>query len=135
TWSLVPGPLSSWAEGARPYFITSTQWLLACHEGLFLTLDKGGTWKKVAGSGGFAGLYQSMGVYYMPSDQGVLRSDDGLSWTLLEGSPVSSTLIGTGKTLYAGNIFSSGPDVLSSAPESDPTHWTKVSTPVMAGNG
>lgn len=136
TWSLVNGPpqLTGWPEGSSVYFVSATSWLFGSHLGLFLTPDAGATWNKVAQSANIGGLIRSpSGTYYLPSDQGILQSQDMRAWSLVSGSPAATGVVGTGKTLYAGLLFTSGS--LWSAPEDKPTVWSKVPMPTTAVNG
>jgi hypothetical protein len=139
TWRLVNGPLDAWSEGSSVYFVTTTTWLFGSHAGLFYTSDNGATWMKVAQSANIGGLVRSpAGTYYLGSDQNILQSQDGKAWSVIANSPPAIALLGTGTTLYSGDFLSiSGPtpNVVSSAPESNPTTWTRVTTPTMSSLG
>jgi len=136
SWHIVPGPLGHWAEGARAYILTRTNWLHASHEGLWLTTNSGQKWTLVAQSGSDGGILDTQGVMYLPSDQGMLRSTDrGLAWSVMAGSPPTSSLVGTGTTIYTGFVFSSGTQVLSQASQANPTTWTRITGPQMGTNG
>jgi len=135
TWTLINGPLDAWSEGSSVYFLTATTWLFGAHGGLFHTPDRGATWKQVAQSANIGGLVHApSGKYYLGSDQGVLQSQDGQSWNVIPKSPPTIELLGNGKTLYAGDFLSitgPTPNVIWSAPEDNPTTWTRIATPTM----
>jgi len=135
TWALVNGPpqLTGWPEGSSVYLISDRAWLFGAHAGLFYTPDAGGTWTQVAQSANIGGMIQSpKGTYFLPSDQGILQSDDRQTWTLVPNSPSMTGVVGTGTTLYSGSLFTTG--VISSAPEDNPTTWTKMQMPIPAAN-
>jgi photosystem II stability/assembly factor-like uncharacterized protein len=132
TWRVVNGPLNQWGEAARAYILDTNTWLHASGNGLFYTSDSGQTWTKVAPGGTDGNLYRSAnGTYYLGAQQGIISSPDGHTWTTIPSTPPSTIVIGTGTTLYAGNLSSKGTHVLSSAPEANPKTWTPVTTPNM----
>jgi hypothetical protein len=128
TWRAVKSPANG--EGGGPYMLDKNTWLMASG-GLNRTSDGGATWQQVAPSGAQAmgggnPLYRSdAGTYFIPAIQGVLKSDDGLSWSLLPcGRTVGFT--GSDANLYGGDQWSS---TYRTASLKDPTKWTTFPTP------
>jgi hypothetical protein len=136
-WRLFSGPLMNWKEGAGPYILGPTTWLLGSEgDGLFVTSNSGGTWTKV-GPGANRQMYQTQDkkAYYLPSDYGIQRSTDGgMTWTLIPNSPKTFGIVGDGKNIYT-SLRNSNSDQLPyySSPESDGMTWTQMTdTPKMA---
>jgi hypothetical protein len=128
TWRAIASPSNG--EGGGPYMLDKKTWLIASG-GLYRTSDAGKTWQQAAPSGADAmgggnPLYRSdAGTYFIPAMQGVLRSDDGASWTLLPcGRTVGFT--GSNLNLYGGDQWSS---TYRTASLTDPTTWKSFPTP------
>jgi hypothetical protein len=68
-------------------------------------------------------------MLYLGTLQGVARSKDGMSWTLLPNSGGQlAGIIGTGKVMYASQQFGG---VFFTASEDEPTVWKQTDTPGM----
>jgi photosystem II stability/assembly factor-like uncharacterized protein len=141
TWKLVLAPDAGGNEANGMVILDATTMLYGTPQGgLFLTKDGGSSWSKVASgvSGAFAGFgaYRALdGTYYLSSDYGVLHSPDFSSWALVPGSGMARALVGTGSQIIVSRYFSF---TYSSAPESDASTWTDMSTnggPATADNG
>jgi hypothetical protein len=148
TWSLFRTTfLSGWAEQTGPYVIDSTTWIYtALFDGMWLTTDRGATWKNVSppGVGGATGgeythrpiIQGSDGTYYLPSYNkgGLMSSVDGRSWTLLPGSPNGSYELGL--AVGGGHVFMGDRNGLTYNMASDvnPTAWKALSKSPAAAN-
>jgi hypothetical protein len=145
TWRIIDGrPEWSGGEGQFVYFLTDRRtWLWGSQtNGLWRTTDGGTSWtvidRTIVGHG--AGqLYRSRsGVFYLGGTSGVIRSPDGVTWSVV---PHSGNLIAgitvSGTQLFAGRSFPWGPS--GSTPflpywtslESDGQTWTQMSSPMM----
>lgn len=148
TWKIVriPNPTGGWVERTGPYAIDASSWIFATPgTGMFLTTDHGATWNNATppGVNGAAGgefthhpLFASpLGHYYLPgAPSGLLRSNDGRSWSLLPGSPPGGELcvaLGGGKIYMAD--FNSG--TYHVAVESDAPQWSTFPAPFTVGAG
>ena len=148
TWKIVriPNPTGGWVERTGPYAIDATSWLYATPgTGIFLTTDHGATWNNATPKGvtGAAGgefthhpLFASpLGHYYLPgAPSGLLRSNDGHSWSLMPGTTLGGELcvaMGGGK-LYMADFNSGSYRV---AVESDTPQWTTFPSPFTVGGG
>src|SRR5262249_44120708 len=106
-------------------------WLYATlFGGLWLTEDRGATWRNVtpAGGGGAAPtLYRTADAHYLlPSLNGMLRSADTRAWTLIEDSGGRTIgLTGDGKNLYTSDqwkrVYRTAPEVGGAAKWTDLT--------------
>src|SRR4029079_17325108 len=140
TWTLFKTSfLTGWAEQTGPYVIDATTWIYATlFNSIWLTTDRGATWKDVAPSGvagASGGEYThrpipqgSDGTYYMPAYNkgGLLSSTDGRTWTLLPGSPNGSYQLGL--AIGGGHVFMGDRNDLTYKMSSDvkPTTWTAL---------
>ena len=132
TWTLAKGPADGWQEQAVAYIVNKTVWLYgATTYPLYYSTNRGESWEKV-GPGGTA-LYRAKNHFYYGSAYGILESADAHTWNVIPNSPQAYTIVGTGKTIYTGYIYSTGANQIWSAPESDPTKWTVVPTPAEFG--
>jgi hypothetical protein len=144
TWSVFTTPfLKGWAEQTGPYVIDAHSWLYAAAvDGLWLTNDRGATWKDVtpAGVTGAAGGEftthplgpRADGSYFLPSynKSGLIRSTDrGASWSVIAGTPPANYYLGftfgDGK-IYLGDYLNLTYTVAS---ESAPTVWSTLAPP------
>jgi hypothetical protein len=122
-------------EGAGVMVLDRTTWLYGVPSAaLWLTQDSGATWTKVASDGGWSHYRSSNGTHYIGA-HGVLRSTDGKSWTQIPNSPTIVGVVGDGRTLFGGVQFCGGIACYYTAPESDPTKWTALATPVTHQGG
>jgi hypothetical protein len=93
-------------NGEGAWFLDSTTWL-SNNDGLWRTADSGKTWTKVsdANSSGHATgfMYHAKdGAYYLGAQEGIVRSKDGVTWTLVPNSgQVVKGVTGDGQTMYA----------------------------------
>jgi hypothetical protein len=140
SWVLLKTPGT--AGWARPWFIDSTNWLLAQGGGLWRSSDSGANWQVLADSGltGVKGrIYRAKGgSYYLGTDSGVIFSLDGAVWSLLANSGPwnSAGVVGDGSTVYTstfGVCYDYGSDlkVYATAPESSGKPWTTMPSPGM----
>lgn len=109
---------------------------------LYVTTDNGGTFNKATPSGtwGFSGgeveihpiVRASDGTYLLTSSQGIAKSSDAQSWSLIpnSGGRVVGLTKGDGK-IYSSDQWSSAYHV---ANDTDPTRWTVVSPPPSPGD-
>jgi len=128
-WTKISVP--NWMEGGALIILGGPRWLMAGGQNrLQYTDDSGTTWTDItpAGTGGAnPGHYYSelTKTYYLTSDYGMMRSTDQVHWTKMDNSPVSSMIVGTGKTLYVCHPYGT----CNTAPESDPQTWTPFALP------
>jgi hypothetical protein len=151
TWNIHRTPfLMHWAEQAGPYVLNANSWIYqTVWQGIWLTQDRGATWRNVTPSGNVVGgtsgefthrpIWQGRdGTYYLPSfDQGgtnggLLRSADGLAWSLIPGSPRGGHYHGF--AVAGGRIFlANGDDATQYSVTSDPpTTWSPLPNPPVA---
>lgn len=122
TWRVVGAPPAN-PEGAEPYIIDDTTWLYATFDGLFVTSDAGVTWDQRAprSFGSNHPTYRaSTGLYYVPGDNGLLESPDGLEWTSTGGGRMVG-FVSDGTTMYTADQWSFS---YQTALETAPTTWT-----------
>jgi hypothetical protein len=135
SWSVVEG----WS-GFGSWFIDSTTWLSAKDEGIWRTSDSGVSWNKVANanSAGHATgfIYESKsGAYYLGSQEGVVRSEDGIDWAVIPNSgKFVKDIVGDGNTIYAssfGVCFDYGTDLkpYKTSADDDGLTWTEMDSP------
>jgi hypothetical protein len=137
TWRIVKQPGGGWQEMAGPFVLDGASRLYAAPSGLYLTTDHGASWQTVTPSGASAfgggevenhGISRgSDGTYYLTSYQGIVKSSDGHTWSLIPSSGGRSVgfVIGGGH-LYSSDMWSPTYHV---AKESDPTTWSVFPAP------
>jgi hypothetical protein len=135
TWKTHYGPNDDWPSEVRLYPLTDTNWIVP-NDGIWLTTDSGGSWEKVSdsqGGGHTAGeLYRaSNGVFYLGTNDGILRSTDGIDWPKVDGTgPGVHRITGDGTTMWAGKHFTcfeigeNLTDLYITSPEDDGMTWT-----------
>jgi hypothetical protein len=141
TWKILDFPqslASSWGEGSGLMILKPNVWLYEEGE-LFYTADAGASWKKNTPANGFGACFPGDsritqtpdGNYYLGAQSGVMRSTDvGATWTAIPNSGGHfCPVIGDGKSLFAATL--SNPENIYSAPYTDTTKWTKMSTPSL----
>jgi hypothetical protein len=134
TWHIFNGPSSvnGWLEGAGVVILGPSTFLYGTlFNGLFYTNNDGSSWTQVHGSGGFQMYTAANGTMYLPAADGILKSTDGMNWTKIPNSPKATQIIGDGVNMYSSftNDYSGKP--FWTAPESDPSSWTNVNTPML----
>ncbi len=149
TWKIIDG-LAQWAggEGQSAYFLeSSSTWLWGSQSnGLWRTPDGGATWAAVTDTmaQGHAGgqMYRAKsGVFYLPVLDGILRSPDGVTWTIVPNSGnIMTGLVGDGTTMYASRGFPWDPSTVLyepfwSSPEGDGQTWTQMTSPTLSNGG
>src|SRR5262249_54428473 len=96
TWKIVPNPDAlGFIELAGAYLLGDENWIFATPAGkTYRTTDHGKSWKTVgpaieAGESAHHPIRATQdGIYYLPSDAGVVQSkDQGASWTLVPNTP------------------------------------------------
>jgi hypothetical protein len=136
SWSVHKTPAPNWEEGAGPWVIGPNTWVYG-GEQLYYTQDGGTSWRQVTASGtwGFSGGEVAThpiprgkdGTYYLTSSQGVVRSKDGQSWTLIPS--LQHRVVGfalAGGKLFASDQWSKSYFVAS---EDAPDAWSPLPPP------
>jgi hypothetical protein len=147
TWRLVDG-LAQWTggEGQAIYFLDGGgTWLFGSQSnGLWRTSDSGATWTDLNSPQGHAAgaLYRTAGgTFYLATPGGILRSPDGIAWSLVPNSGDTMLgLTGNGTTLFASRGFPWDPSTTLyepfwTSPENDGQTWTKISSPMLSNGG
>jgi hypothetical protein len=141
SWRMVP----KW-NGDGVWFLDSNVWLSTVFETsgttTWRTSDGGATWQQVASVGsdshaaGF--LYRATnGTYYLGASGGVIRSNDGITWSAVPNTaPNVKGVIGDGTTLYASKFgvpWKAGDNLqpYETSAENDGTKWTNMPSPPM----
>lgn len=132
-WRVFKGPTGGWEEGANPIIIDDKTIMYAApFNGLYWSGDNGGKWEKVS-EGGYGQIYKTAdGRMYLGSNSGVQTSMDGHTWTMIPNSPKSSGIIGDGERIFTCFQNDTSGSPFYSAPEADPTTWTKMTEVTMA---
>jgi hypothetical protein len=142
TWRLLKTPNANWEEGAGPWILSANSWLYA-GEDLWLTVDSGNTWKKITPTGtwSFSGGEVEThsiprgpdGTYFLTSSQGITRSSDGQTWTLIPNFAKSTVGFATGGgELFASDQWSTGYYTASGTSSSA---WTTLAPPPSLPSG
>lgn len=141
TWTITTVDIGagSYVQGAGAFILDATTWLFSTYaQGLWLTTDRGHTWTEVtpAGANGVtSGKPQNLpfapspaGNYFLGSYQGVLKSVDGRSWTLLpnSGGRTVGLVLGEGGRVYSADQWAPNYHV---AFENDLSTWQSVPSP------
>ena len=149
TWRVVDGQ-SDWVggEGQAVYFLDNDHtWLWGSQSnGLWRTTDAGKSWSAVTDTqsqGHAAGqLYRAKnGAYYLPSSNGILRSPDGVAWSIVPKSgDIMMGCTGSGTKLWASRGFPWDPSSTLylpfwSSPEGDGLTWTQMDSPMLSNGG
>jgi hypothetical protein len=145
-WRIVKLPTGGWEEGAGPWIVDATTWLYAGTH-IWLTTDDGKNWKNLdpdpAPFWGFSGgevethfiPRTADGTYLLTCGQGVVKSTDGRSWSLIPSSGGRAV----GFAMGGGRLFNSDQwsTTYRTASESDLTKWTTIppSPAMVAGQG
>jgi len=123
-WRLSKAPTCG--EGVGVVVINSTTWVTGDDGGVWQTTDNGENWEIVSNaSTPHYQLYLSEdGRYFIATKSGVIMSENGTEWTLLEESGWDLTgIVGDGRNIYASQQFGG---LYFSVPEDNPIHWTEL---------
>jgi hypothetical protein len=87
-------------------------------------------------------MYRSKsGVFYLPVLNGILRSEDGITWDIVPNSgSIMNGMTGSGTTMWASRGFPWDPSTdlyepFWSSPESDGIAWTQMPSPMLSNGG
>jgi hypothetical protein len=134
TWRLIMVPWG-WAEGAGVYALGPKMIAVSIpFTGVELTTDGGATWNRVTDRGGGNDkLYRSPdGTYFMPALNGVYRTSDLLTWSLIPDSGGRTvSLVGSEANMYTSDQWARSYHTASVA---DPTKWTSFTIAGMPAN-
>jgi hypothetical protein len=103
TWRLFKAPIAG--EGVGVIVLGPKTWLSSGYQEVQETTDGGTTWKKVASVSAHWQLYQSpkTSSFFIGSQQGIIKSDNGTDWALLPGfSQQVQGITGDGTDIFAG---------------------------------
>jgi hypothetical protein len=134
SWQLVAG----W-DGAGSWFLDSTTWL-SSKNGLWRTTDGGKNWNQVSdanSSGHQTGFlfHAANGAYYLGAQEGIVRSVDGVAWSIVPKSgQLVKGVIGDGTTMYASGFatcfdFGTNLQPFMTSQESDGLTWKTMASP------
>jgi hypothetical protein len=145
TWRVVNGDPAMGmfsAHDSRNYILDdSSHWLFAAAGSLWHTADSGASWKKISDQTFHGELHRGKDALYLGGLSGILRSVDGVDWSLIPNSgQIIGGLVSDGEKLYASSFascFEWGKDlqVYETASESDTTQWTTFASPGMTQGG
>jgi hypothetical protein len=141
TWPNIVSMPTTWGENGGVYVINPTTWLWGSGDtgkGTYVTTDNGKTWTQAraggAGDGKGENTMQPLeratdGAYYVPSAEGVLRSTDGVAWSLAWGQKNFQSAAVTGIALTPTTIYASQGQAFYSAPLDDFATWAPLQGP------
>lgn len=148
SWNIVWGrPGWVGGEGMTTWFLDSTTWLFGSQtNGLWRSTDAGGSWTLLdataEGHGGGELYRATNGTFYLPVNQGILRSPDGSQWSLMKAAGLMIGLTGDGTTMWASSGFPWGrgqnpPPYLPfwSSAETDGRTWIQLASPKLSNGG
>ncbi len=150
TWNLIDGNGAMvGTEGQVIYFLDNAEtWLWASQSsGFWRTSNGGDSWTKIAPTLNEAHpqgsqLYRAVdGTFYVATADGLARSSDGASWSLVPGTnPLAGGIVGDGTTMYLSNSFywdwGTNLHPFFSAPEASGEPWTELAgSPGMTSGG
>jgi hypothetical protein len=148
TWPNIVSMPQSWAENGGVQIINATTWIWGGGDselGLYVTTNNGQTWTQARpndsgdGNGEFSTqpLERAVdGAYYASSLEGVIRSTDGITWSLAWGQNKSyQTAQVIGIAVSATTIYGSNQENFFSAPISDYTNWSSMAGPAGLSKG
>jgi hypothetical protein len=149
TWRLVSGdPQMVGTEGQVIYFLdTPETWFWGSQtSGFWRTDDSGTSWAQInpiineAHPQGSQMYRAQNGTFYLAAADGISRSDDGITWSLVANTgPLAGGIVSDGTTMYMSNSFywnwGSGLHPYFTAPENVGEPWTQMpgSPPLTAG--
>jgi hypothetical protein len=148
SWRVVDGgPGWEGGEGQAAWIVEGDSWLWgSSSNGLWRTANAGESWELIdptlVGHGGGQLYRAANGAYYLAGQEGVLRSEDGRSWSVVPSSGgLSYGMVGDGRTLYTSSFavcFEWNPDGLQpylTSPEDDGLTWTEMASPPFPQGG
>jgi hypothetical protein len=154
TWTLVKGqPGWNGNEGQILYFLDDEDtWLWGSQtNGFFRTDNHGASWTEVHDENGDpfftshlqgSGMYKNAaGIYHLAAGNGLYRSPDGITWTLVpDTGPIGGGIVSDGDTMYYGRCYFGDfceprGDLLLTSPEADGLTWTPLPSPDMRRGG
>lgn len=150
TWDVIDGDAEMvGTEGQVIYFLDDEQtWLWASQSsGFWRTADGGASWTKISPQLNEAHPQGSQiyragdGTFYVATSDGLARSADGASWSLIPGTnPLAGGIVGDGTTMYLSNSFywdwGTNLHPFFSAPESSGEPWAELpGSPGMTSGG
>jgi photosystem II stability/assembly factor-like uncharacterized protein len=124
TWTIFGG--SMFEGSARLYMLDGSNWIVPSNGALYRSTDRGATWKNVGNleAGGHSGqehVYRGKnGTYYLGTQSGVIKSTDGVQFSLINNS--GSWVKGT--TGNGDAIFGSGQGGVMRSSENNDSNWT-----------
>jgi hypothetical protein len=136
TWNITPTP-APWGEGGGVQLLNATSWLWGSAEGengTYLTTNNGQSWTQVlpGNMGAMNGEFSTHpvvratdGAYYASALQGVIRSTDRTTWSLLPFDRIVGLAVGP-HNLWGSDQWT---PTFYSASLSDPSTWTTMSAP------
>lgn len=129
TWRLFKGPRPGWGERAGMLVFDATTYIYhTWGDGIFYTHDSGATWENVASGSNFQMYKASDGYFYLGSAYGMVRSQDGHTWTKVGGTaPNGDALVGDGVRIFTA-WGDTSPQFMT-AMETDATTWTSWKVP------
>ena len=147
TWHMVNGdPSWTGGEGQVVFFLDDADtWLWESQtNGMWRTTNHGDSWVHIGGSAGHGAgqLYRRPdGTFFHGTTDGILRSVDGLDWTLLPNSGgLLLGVTGYGDTMFSASGYPWGPGG-GPAPyhpfrrSTDGTTWTEMDSPLLSNGG
>jgi hypothetical protein len=143
TWKVVDGGGSmAYVHESRIAFLDNSQTWVYAGGNIWRTADGGASFQQVYSGnvGGF--LYRAKdGTYYFSSDGGIVKSKDGIAWSLVPNSGnLVKGLTGDGTNMFASSsspCFDWGTNLqpYETAKETDGGTWTKMTSPGMTQGG
>jgi hypothetical protein len=135
TWRLIKAFPNLGYEAVGSAIINANTWLtFEPFSGIYLTQNAGQTWThayKGPAAEQTGGLYKhGDGNYYAASFDGVLKSADGIKWTLIPDSPRSFTIAGDGTTVWV-SMWDEDPEVAYWTSTGNLTSWKAYASPKM----
>jgi hypothetical protein len=141
TWGNFVQMPADWAEQGGVQVVNATTWVWGtgqAEEGTWVTTDNGKTWKQVLApnAGDTNGEFTmqplaraSDGAYYTSSLEGVVRSTDGVAWSLVWAPKNNATPQTMGIASSPTTIYASRDTRFYSAPIGDYTNWSPMPGP------
>ena len=139
TWPNIVGTPAAWGEKGGVQIVDATTWIWGTgdnFDGLYVTTDNGTTWTQACPSRAGDGDGEltilplgraSDGAYYVSSVEGVLRSTDGVSWSLAWGQQNAPQVMGI--ALSPTTIYGAEGQSFYSAPIADYANWSAMPGP------